>query len=100
MVCATFNHHVPKTLRANLKWRKAIYRRIKDDPAFAEVIWEACARDPLFFINGFCWTYDPRRKPFSKLPFILYDPHALRRNRRVPFGRRRVLLAGVTTARL
>lgn len=26
-----------------------------------------------FFLNGFGWTYDPRRHPFAKLPFILYS---------------------------
>jgi len=67
-----FHLRVPREIRANLRWRKAVHKRILEDPAFAEVIREACARDPLFFINGFCWTYDPRCSP-SKLPFILYQ---------------------------
>lgn len=32
----------------------------------------ACSQDPLFYINTFVWTYDPRRVPWSKLPFISY----------------------------
>jgi hypothetical protein len=33
-----------------------------------------CARDPLFFINTFCFTYDPRLLPKSAtVPFISYD---------------------------
>lgn len=71
-VSAPFNHRIPKDIRANLRWRAAVHRRIAKDPAFAEAIREACAKDILFFINGFCWTYDPRRLPFSKLPLILY----------------------------
>ncbi len=71
-VSAPFNHLVPKDVRANLRWRAAVHRRIIEDPSFAEVIRDACAKDPLFFINGFCWTHDPRREPDTKLPFILY----------------------------
>ena len=35
---------------------------------------ELCRRDYKFFINNFCWTYDPRadHKP-NNFPFILYD---------------------------
>jgi hypothetical protein len=33
-----------------------------------------CSRDLLFFINTFCFTYDPRRIPkITELPFITYD---------------------------
>lgn len=72
-VSAPFNHRVPKELRANLRWRQQVHKRVADDPAFAEVIKQACKCDPLFFLNGFGWTYDPRREPFSRIPFILYD---------------------------
>lgn len=67
-----FYHHVPKDIAANLKWRARMHRKVMDDPSFADVIWDACARDPLFYINGWGFTYDPRRRPFSKLPFITY----------------------------
>ena len=68
-----FCHRVPTDIRENLKWRAKVHRRTMEDVAFVEVLRNACAQDPIFFINGFCWTYDPRRKPFPKLPFILYD---------------------------
>ena len=71
-VSSPFNSHVPKDIVANLRWRRAVYQRVIDDPEYANVIREACAKDPLFFINGFGWTYDPRRQPSPKLPFILY----------------------------
>ena len=67
-----FKHLAPRGLIANLRWRKLVHERVLDDPSFADAIKQACAQDPIFFINGFCWTYDPRRKPFSKIPFILY----------------------------
>lgn len=33
----------------------------------------ACSRDLLFFVNAFCWTYDPRKTEAPVLPFITYD---------------------------
>ena len=45
------------------------------DPSFADTIRNACAMDPIFYINGFLWTYDARlikggQSP--RVPFILY----------------------------
>ena len=71
-VFTPFNARVPKEVRANLRWRALVFRRVIDDPSYADVIIDACSRDPLFFINGFVYTHDTRREPFSKLPFILY----------------------------
>ena len=31
-----------------------------------------CAEDPFFYVNTFCWTYDPR-KPRKSMPFILWE---------------------------
>jgi hypothetical protein len=50
-----------------------------EDVSFCGVLRDACAQDPIFFMNAFGWTYDPRgttpdgKRPFPKLPFILYD---------------------------
>lgn len=71
-----FFHLVPTDIVANLGWRKKVHQRVIDDPSYADVIWHACAADPLFYICGFGWTYDPRLAddaPFyGKLPFLLY----------------------------
>lgn len=45
------------------------------DPPFADTICNACSLDPIFYINGFMWTYDSRlvkdgQSP--RVPFILY----------------------------
>jgi hypothetical protein len=61
-------------MRANLLWRQSIHKRVMDDPDYAKTIIQACQEDPLFFLNGFAYTYDPRAEPFSKVPFILYKP--------------------------
>ena len=71
-VLTPFNHLVPKDPAANLRWRIAVHKRVMEDPAFAAFIKQACATDPLFVINGFGWTYDPRNTAAPKLPFILY----------------------------
>ena len=71
-VSSPFNHHVPKGVRENMNWRARVFKKVLDDPSYADVIRAACKKDPLFFINGFTYTYDPRREPFSKIPFILY----------------------------
>lgn len=67
-----FIHHVPTEICANLRWRARVHRRVIDDSSFANVIWDCCALDPLFYISGFGYTYDSRSEPFTKLPFILY----------------------------
>ncbi len=71
-VATPFNARVPKEIKENMAWRARVFRKVMDDPSFADVIRDACAKDPLFFINGFTYTYDPRREPFSKIPLILY----------------------------
>ncbi|MFH1685597.1 MAG: terminase family protein [Candidatus Micrarchaeota archaeon] len=34
---------------------------------------QCCAKDFLFWLAGFVWTYDPRAEPFHKIPFIPYQ---------------------------
>lgn len=63
--------YVPRTARENLKWRTRVLKRAARDCDFAEAMRQACAADPVFFLNAFGWTYDPRR-PTTKLPFILF----------------------------
>ena len=67
-----FIKYVPTDLRANLKWRAKVHQRVMDDPSYASVIWDACAADPLFYISGFGFTYDPRPGTFGRRPFILW----------------------------
>lgn len=68
-----YHRLIPKDVKGNLRWRAAVYRRAAADPEFAAAIKQACAEDPLFWINGFVWTYDPRRRPHTKLPMITYE---------------------------
>lgn len=64
---------VPTRTRAeNLDFRAKLVDAANENPHMAALIWWMCERDPLFFINAFCWTYDPRGKPFKKIPMVTY----------------------------
>ena len=63
---------VPKDFFANLKFRREMIKLGVSDSLAAEELWIMCSRDPLFYINTFVWTYDPRKTP-AALPFITYD---------------------------
>ena len=63
---------IPKDLVANAKWRKRILMDAKEEPEFAAALKQMCADDCLFYINGFCYTYDPRDQRMPNKPFITY----------------------------
>ena len=62
---------VPKDLDANLDFRKEIIKLGSSSKEQAENLWIMCKRDPLFYINTFVYTYDPRLEQ-SAIPFITY----------------------------
>ncbi len=55
-----YYHLVPKDPKAHLEWRIWLRRRALEEPGFQKVLWKMCQRDPLFFINAFCWIDEPR----------------------------------------
>jgi len=57
----------PPTLRE----RALLTVKAQRDPKVRNAIVERCAKDPLFFINFACWTFDPRKEN-PHIPFILY----------------------------
>ena len=42
------------------------------DMAARKAIIDACSKDILFYVNYFCWTFDPRQKN-GYVPFVTYD---------------------------
>lgn len=72
-VATPFRNRVPRGQIENLRWRRNALARAMTDVRYADMLREACRQDPIFFINAFCYTYDPRVEPFPKLPFILYE---------------------------
>lgn len=67
-----FYSRIPKRFEANLEWRRDILRDAEQDHVKRAMYWDACKKDPLFWVNAFVWTYDPRREPFAKVPMITY----------------------------
>lgn len=64
-----------KTRRGNLLFRKKVLKLAFEKEDFALQLWIMCSRDLLFFINTFCFTYDPRLVPdkIPEIPFITYE---------------------------
>jgi hypothetical protein len=64
---------VPKDLAANLYFRKKVLKLGASDPGKATDLRRMCSEDLLFYVNTFCWTYDPREEnpvlPFNTYPF-------------------------------
>jgi len=65
-------HLVPKGFEENLLWRRQLLEQAELRPEIIPAIKHACRVDPLFYINSFVWTFDPRDEDHSKLPFITY----------------------------
>ncbi len=72
LVNTPFESHVPTDMKENLLWRARTHKKVMEDPSYASVLVDACAADPIFYINGFLYTYDPRLQPYCRVPFILY----------------------------
>lgn len=62
---------IPKGLNDNLAWRRHVLVKAEQDKELQADLRAMCIADPLFFINGFCWIFEPRRA--IKLPFITYQ---------------------------
>ena len=67
---------VPKTLKENLEFRRDLLQWA-DTPDRQRTLWTACKHDVLFFINAFCWLYEPRNSRLrgttsNVIPFITY----------------------------
>lgn len=60
------------------EYKKRLTERLKISDACSRnkqsqvLAFQLCKEDPVFFIENFGWTFDPRRAPFH-FPFILYE---------------------------
>lgn len=60
-------------LNSKLDERLKFVRASEDDKTKALLI-ETAREDPVFFINNFCWTYDPRKEAYPHhFPFLTYE---------------------------
>jgi hypothetical protein len=61
---------VPKGTNENLEFRRKLLRRADGSASYRRDLVDLCRADPLFYLNAFCWTYDPRRPGSKVVPFI------------------------------
>jgi len=62
----------PKIRRDNLLFRAEILKGCDEDARFQKLIWNKCKENPIFYVDTFCYTRNPRL-PHPDIPFILYD---------------------------
>jgi hypothetical protein len=62
---------VPKDPVGNLEFREECVR-LGQDPKHAARLVYMCSEDILFYINVFCWTFDPRVQGCPVVPFNTY----------------------------
>ena len=62
----------PKAPEENKRFRLEVLSKAQDNHRAQYLFLEKCKKDILFFVNVFCFTYDPRVEP-STMPFITYD---------------------------
>lgn len=65
-----FLSNVPRQPARNMEYRKALIELADREPAIQQELWIASKRDPLFWINSFCYVYEPRRP--AVMPFITW----------------------------
>ena len=66
----------PKTIDGNEKFRINTLQKALKEKKLQSLLLAECRDNPLFFINVFGWTYDPRREEVgdtAHLPFITYE---------------------------
>jgi len=68
-----YYHLVPKTLKGNLEFRLDVLKHGQSSKRAAHELWMMCSRDMLFFVNTFCWIYEPRKPDRPVVPFITYE---------------------------
>ena len=68
-------HLVPKDMLMNVRFRRYLLEKAQTSPGFRIQLYKMCEEDMLFYINAFCFTFDPRPdvQLTPKTPFITYE---------------------------
>jgi hypothetical protein len=71
---APYHHLVPRQIDQNVQWRRRLIERSIGNTEVQRELWIMCARDPIFYINSFCYIFEPRgRKGRKRLPWVTYE---------------------------
>lgn len=63
----------PKRLKKNWEYRSCIAEKARCDEGFRRHCWDRSKDDPIWYIDTFLFTYNPKLKSCPIRPFILYD---------------------------
>lgn len=65
----------PRAPKANLAYRLKIREKADGNPSFQRQVVSLARQDILFFVNTFCWLFEPRPRPGQKniIPFCSYE---------------------------
>lgn len=75
--------HGIKDLSSNIRFRRRLVELSRGNEKLKNTLYSICCRDILFWVNVFCWTYDPRnlgnpgsakhRRLPKTIPFVTFD---------------------------
>ena len=68
-----FYARVPTNILENLKYRQRLLDEAINDKGLQRDLLDMCRQDTLFFVNTFCWLFEPRPLP-KIVPFVMW-PH-------------------------
>lgn len=63
----------PDPVRASMLRRLRLLQVMERNPAAQPVEREMCRRDPVHFVNSWCWTYDPRAASTGGAAYLPFD---------------------------
>jgi len=62
---------IPREPQKNLRWRMRKLRAVEKSGKVEEEL-ERCREDPLYWVNGYCWTFDPRKQDETRVPMATW----------------------------
>ncbi len=72
--CKTTDRHTAESLNEHIRKRLLLLTALKGDQKKQQAVYAVCKRDPVFFINNFCYTNFPRNpNGIADCPFVLYE---------------------------
>jgi hypothetical protein len=70
----SFMARAPKDLRQNLQYRAKLLELGRTSKLARDEMWATASRDPIWFIDSFLWTFNPKDFPLNpRRPFVTWD---------------------------
>lgn len=65
--------NVPRGALTNIEYRRDVLLKCLHPGPVRDNVYSLCSRDPVFWVNTFCYTKDPKKPTVPKVPFVLYE---------------------------